>query len=77
MIDDHIICPHQSTEGFSFEQCYQCGSFDLHMGTKQGRSPHCRKQKSADHKRSFESAFLLYLLRMPYKVVVDGQSEEL
>lgn len=72
---DHIICPHQETEGFTFEQCRQCSAFQLTKGIDSKISVSCRKQQTRSHKTGFQSAYLLHSLCMPYQVCVDGREE--
>lgn len=75
MIDEHIVCPYQATEGFSFDICFKCRKFDFHIGTK-NPAAHCRCQKTSAHKRGFEAAFLLNKLGFPFHVVVDAKKDE-
>lgn len=72
MIEDHIVCPYQKTEGFSFLVCMKCRKFELRIGEKQ-TSRNCRAQKTKAHKLGFESALLLNQLGYPFKVVVDAE----
>ena len=74
MIDEHVVCPYQKSEGFSFEICFKCKKFDF---TISGKNPaaHCRCQKTPQHKRGFEAAFLLNRLGYPFHVVVDSEKE--
>lgn len=74
MIDDHIVCPYQTTDGFSFSICFQCRKFDFHIGAK-NPAAHCRCQKTPKYKHGFEAAFLLNQLGRPFRVVVDAAKE--
>lgn len=75
MVDEHVVCPYQETEGFSFSICFKCKKFTLNIGGK-SLSVHCRCQKTPQHKRGFESAFLLNRIGYPFHVVVDATKEE-
>lgn len=75
IIEDHIVCPFQQTETFSFKICFSCSKFEHHIGAK-NPAPHCRCQKTKAHKDSFEVAALSHHLGMPFLVVVDGGKEE-
>ena len=75
MIDEHIVCPYQITEGFTFSTCFACRKFDFHIGAK-NPAAHCRCQKTPEHKRGYEGAFLLNRLGYPFHVVVDAKKEE-
>ena len=76
MIDEHIVCPYQVTESFSFSTCFECRKFDLTIGGKT-IAMHCRCQKTLKHKRGYEGAFLLNRLGYPFRVVVDAKKEEI
>ena len=73
-IADHIVCPVQATEAFTFGACYSCKNFDLHK-TASGWSPNCRAQKTPARKRAFKSAAMLDRLGVETIVVVDAKKE--
>lgn len=70
---DRFVCPVQSTDDFSFELCFQCHSFEMNLGARTSAS--CRKNTTLAHKRSFESAFLLNGLGLPYEVEIEAKEE--
>lgn len=71
MIEDHIVCPYQQTETFSFAHCVSCAKYEINIGGK-NPAPHCRCQKTRARKNSFEAAAMLHSLGMPFRVIVDG-----
>lgn len=73
-VDDHIVCPYQHTEEFTFFTCTRCKKFELTIGGK-NPAPHCRVQKTRLHKSGFAAAAMLDRLGLPYRVVVDGPRE--
>lgn len=72
---DRIVCPYQTTENFSFEVCVRCRAYDHHIGAKDP-APTCRKQKTKEHRRGFQAAFLLNSLGMKYCVAVEGAADD-
>ena len=68
-----IVCPVQQSEGFSFDFCRACKSFNLSRGVH--LTVRCRKNRSPKHKRNFEGAFLSDYLGIPDKVVVEATEE--
>lgn len=65
---DRFHCPIQQTEGFTFDTCYGCKWLNIHRG--EHMTVRCRKNKSTQDARAFESAFLLNHLGMPYQVEI-------
>lgn len=74
MSEEHIVCPYQKTDGFSFSVCFRCKRYEHYIGSK-NVAAHRREQKSRVHKNGFEAAFLLNHLGWPFKVVVDAEKE--
>ena len=68
IITDQFHCPFQTTESFTFKTCSKCKYIDIHIGEK--TTIRCRKNTRTAEKRSFESAFLLNRLGLPWQVEI-------
>lgn len=68
-----IVCPVQTTEDFKIDRCFECRSFEQHLG--KAHTVHCKKNRSRIHKRDFEGAFWSNRLGIPDKVVVEATEE--
>lgn len=68
-----IACPVQDPAAFSIENCTSCRHFDLHRGAH--ISVRCRKNRTPNHKRHFEMAYLSNYIGDPDTVVVEETEE--
>lgn len=70
---DRFVCPIQDTGCFSFDICRKCKFFTSTNG--KSLSVKCSKNKSRTNSQSFEAAFFLDLLGMPYEIEITGDKE--
>lgn len=69
-----IACPVQDPATFSIENCLSCRYFNLSKG--EHISVRCRKNRTPNHKRHFEMAYLSNCIGRPDTVVVEEREED-
>lgn len=69
----HIVCPSQTTEDFTVEKCVGCRYFEASIG--KSTTVKCRKNRSPQHRRSFEMVVLTNKIGRPDQVIVEATEE--
>lgn len=69
-----IVCPVQQPDTFDIEACDTCRYFEASKG--EHINVHCKKNRSPQHRRAFETAVLANKIGRPETVIVEGTEEQ-